>query len=273
MDKLLFGTAGVPESSKKKTTPSGVEKIAELGLGCMELEFVHGVRMNDETAGLVNSIQQELGVALSVHAPYYINLNSLEEEKRKSSVERVVNSAIVGKKCGADRVTFHPAFYHEMSSEECLKNVKPELEKILSQIPQGIRIDLETTGKLSAFGTVEEILALCNELPGLSICVDFSHLYARSLGEFNHYKNFATVIEKLGKQLPGYLKDVHFHVSGINFGKKGELNHLPLEESGLNWKDLVKVFSDYQLAGLIICESPILEKDALLLQNYYRSIC
>jgi len=272
MEKLLFGTAGVPESSKKKDTSSGIEMLAELGLGCMELEFVHGVKMGDETAEKVKITQERQKIALSVHAPYYINLNSLEEDKRKSSIERVVQSAIVGKKCGADRVTFHPAFYHDMSSKECSYNVKKELETLLSLCPKEIRIDLETTGKLSAFGTVEEILLLCEELPGLSLCVDFAHVYSRSLGETNGYKAFSEIIENIEKHLPGYSKNVHFHVSGINFGKKGELNHLPLEESGFNWKDLMKVFRDYHLAGLVICESPILEKDALLMQNYYRSI-
>ncbi len=271
MDKLHFSTAGVPSSSKNNSTVSGIKRVAELKLDGMELEFVYGVRMGLATAERVNKISLENNIRLSVHAPYYINLNSKEEHKIIKSVERIVKSTEIGNACGADRVTFHPAFYHD-DETRCYDNVLKGLHQVMKNSRAEVKLCPETTGKLSAFGTLSELLRLTDDLPGLGLCVDFAHIYARSLGKINSYKGFEKIIEKIYKKLPDYVNDVYFHVSGIEYGKKGELKHLPLEESNFNWRELLQVFRYFDLKGIVICESPIQEQDALKLKHYYRSL-
>lgn len=111
-DRLLFGTAGVPNSTSKKNNPiDGVKRIHELGLDCMQLEFAHGVRMKEEVSSGLRKISYELGVPLTSHGPYYINLNAREQDKIDSSVERIIQTAKISDLCGAESMTFHAAFY------------------------------------------------------------------------------------------------------------------------------------------------------------------
>ena len=130
----------------------------------------------------------------------------------------------------------------------------------------------EITGKHSAFGTVEEILNLCTELEGLAPCLDFAHWHART-GIFNSYQEFASILQQIKERLGrAALDDIHIHLSGIKYGGKGEIKHLNLKESDLQYIELLKALRDYDVKGLAICESPNLEDDALLLQATYNSL-
>jgi len=272
MDKLLFGTAGVPLCTKKQETISGIIEVYKLKLDCMELEFVNGVKMGSTTANLVRKKKEEVGISLSVHAPYYINLNSKDEQKKQASIYRIIQSVEIGKKCGADRVTFHPAFYSGDNPKTCFKNVVSSFETILKSVGNDIKIAPETAGKVSSFGSLEELLALCREFPDLSICLDFAHLYARTCGDINSFGRFVSILEKVEKNIPGYLNDIYVHVSGIEYGLKGETRHLSFADSHFNWKDLLQAFEYLKVKGLVICESPNLENDALMIQEYYRGV-
>jgi deoxyribonuclease-4 len=127
-------------------------------------------------------------------------------------------------------------------------------------------------GKPSEFGTIEEVLNLCTELEGVGICMDFAHWHARA-GESNSYPEFASILEQIKQRLGDQaLDDMHIHVSGIAYGKKGEIKHLNLKESDLQYKELLQALKDYETRGLVICESPNLEQDALLLQETYHSL-
>src|SRR3990170_4481770 len=108
---MLCGTAGVPISSRARDTASGIARIKELGLGCMEIEFVRGVKMGENTAGEVKKVGEKEKVALSVHAPYFINLNSNEKGKVVASAQRITDSARIGALCGARDIVFHAAYY------------------------------------------------------------------------------------------------------------------------------------------------------------------
>ncbi|NPE27563.1 TIM barrel protein [Methanococcoides sp. SA1] len=273
MKQLLFGTAGAPLSSKKKGSLDGIRRIAELGLGCMELEFVRGVRMKEETAGTIRQAAEEENVALSVHAPYYINLNSAEEEKITASIERIYQSARIGALCGASSIVFHPAYYQGNSSEKVMEKVTVLLEGLTSKlIDEGIDVVLrpETTGKATQFGDLEETLMMATAIEGVMPCIDFSHLHARSCGEYNTIEEFRGVLESVESALGREgLENMHCHVSGIAYGDKGEKNHLILQESDLNYTDLMAVFREFDVKGLVICESPNLEDDAMLLQDTF----
>ena len=130
----------------------------------------------------------------------------------------------------------------------------------------------EVAGKASQFGTIDEVLNLSAELEGVAPCIDFAHWHART-GEFNSYPEFASILlqvkERLGRAA---LDDMHIHVSGVRYGAKGEINHLNLEESDFRYVELLKALKDYDVGGIVICESPDLEGDALLLQATYNNL-
>ncbi|MDD4249762.1 MAG: TIM barrel protein [Methanosarcina sp.] len=274
-EKLFFGTAGVPRSAKASNSLAGIERVRELGLDCMELEFVQGVRMREKGAGKVLETAGRENVALSVHAPYYINLNSPEKEKLNASMERIYQAARIGSLCGAESIVLHAAFYQKSSKQTTYENVSKALRELTEQLRgEGIPAVLrpETMGKRSQFGTLEEVLALSEEIEGVMPCLDFSHMHARE-GKENSYPEFTAILSKvedaLGKE---GLANMHMHVSGIEYNKNGERKHLALKESDFNYPELLKALKEFKVRGRVICESPILEEDALLLKKNYSEI-
>ena len=271
---LLFGTAGVPLSTSEDSSLAAIDRIKALGLDCLEIEFVKGVRMGFDTARKVREKAAALGVRLSVHAPYFINLNSEDPGKRLSSQERLLNTARVGAACGAASVVFHAAFYGKDPAEKTYATVKKELGTIQSIVRTerlGITLRVETMGKRSQFGSLDEVLTLCREVDGLQPCLDFSHLYARE-GKVNSYMDFHRVLSKVARKLgPRALRDVHIHIAGIHYGDKGEIKHLNLEDADFRYDEWLQALRDLAVEGLVICESPNLEEDALMLKNLYEA--
>jgi deoxyribonuclease-4 len=270
---LLFGTAGTPGSSRGTDSISGIKRVHELGLGCMELEFVRGVKMGEKTARAVYDIAQQLGIRLSVHAPYYINLNA-EGETLETSKERILNSARIGHICGAKSVVIHAGFIQKQSREAVYEKIKKAIVEIKERLKsEGVDITLriETMGRGSQFGSLEEALAI-TEVGGVLPCIDFSHLHAVT-GKNNSREEFASILacveEKLGRR---GLDDMHIHVSGIEYSDKGEKNHLIFAESDFKYKELAQAFVEFDIKGMVICESPNLEEDALVLKREYEKI-
>ncbi len=275
MDGLLFGTAGTPRSTRNQTTVDGIERIAELGLDCMELEFVQGVRMGEGSARLVAGVASREGVRLSAHAPYFINLNAHEPEKIRASQDRILQAARIAALCGAESVTFHAAFYLGDPPGKTYNTVKKYLGEILNQLGQEnirVRLSPEVTGKASQFGTIDELLNLSAELEGVAPCIDFAHWHART-GKFNSYPEFTSILRQVEERLGrAALDDMHIHVSGVKYGGKGEISHLNLGESDLRYVELLSALKDYSVKGIVICESPNLEGDSMLLQATYNSL-
>jgi len=272
-ERLLFGTAGVPNSTVKKNNPvEGVKRIHELGLDCMQLEFAHGVRMKEEVSSALRKVSYELGVPLTSHGPYYINLNAREQDKIDSSVERIIQTAKISDLCGAESMTFHAAFYMKDSPYDVFDLVEKSLnviEERLSRLDIEIELRPELTGKTSQFGSLEELISLSKSVTSCKPCMDFSHLYART-GNVNDYKGFCETLETLKSELgANSLKEMHIHISGISSNSKGDLKHLNLEKSKFNWKDLMKALKDMDCRGYVICNSPNLEMDAAILKQFY----
>jgi deoxyribonuclease-4 len=277
MDDLYFGTAGVPLSTKKRSTIEGIKRVRELGLDAMELEFVQGVRMGEKLAEKVKKTAVENKVILTVHAPYFINLNSKDPEKVEASIRRIVESAKIGYLAGAQSVCFHPAYYHDDEPDKVYERVKSALLKVKEILDkEGIKITLrpETMGKINEFGTLEELLRLSQEVPGVEPLIDFAHLHARSFGKYNSFEEFINLFETIEKELGReYFEHVHFHVSGIEYDKKrGEKRHLVFEEADFNYEDLLRAFHHKGIRGVVICESPNLEEDALILKNTWKKL-
>lgn len=269
MGNLKIGTAGVPHSAKKPDTIEGIKRVKELGLDAMEIEFVRGVKMTRNLAEKVRETARKLGVSLTVHAPYYVNLASEEEEKCTASIKRVVDSAIIGDLCGAESVTFHPGYYGK-NPEVAREKIKRGILEIMKQL-KGCYITLspETTGKPSQFGSLEELLEMAKEMK-ISLCVDFAHLYARSLGEINDRKGFKGILKNIKNALGDKsLKSMHIHISGMEYSNKGEVKHLNFKESNFNYTGLVESLIEEEVEGILIVESPNLEEDALLFRDIY----
>jgi deoxyribonuclease-4 len=274
--KLLFGTGGVPVSAKSRSTEAGIERIAELGLGCMEIEFVHGVRMSPQVAVAVGELAMRKKVVLTAHGPYFINLNAVEPQKVHMSKERILQTARIAALFGARSITFHAAFYLKSTPAETYAVVKRHLEEVVNTLRREgneVTISPEVTGKPSQFGTLEEMLQLSNEIEGVAFCLDFSHWHART-GKANSYHEFLDILDQIERKLGRQgLDNMHIHLSGIAYGNKGEIKHLMLPDSDFKYAELLKALKERQAKGVVICESvPDLEKDALLLQQTYRSL-
>lgn len=272
MEHLLFGTAGTPLSSKGNDSLSGIQRIHELGLGCMELEFVRGVKMGERTARKIGEAAKKLDIRLSAHAPYYINLNSDGETLAKSK-ERILNSARIGSLCGAQSVVIHAGFCQKDTPSAVYEKIKKQLIEITGQLElEGVEITLriETMGRNSQFGNLEEVLEI-TEVKGVLPCIDFSHLHALT-GKNNSREEFGFILgrveDRLGRE---GLDNMHIHVSGIEYSEKGEKRHLVFAESDFKYRELAGAFSDFDIKGMVISESPNLEEDALSLKMEYDS--
>lgn len=272
---LLFGPAGVPLSSPSRNTVTGIEQVNKLGLGCMEVEFVQGVKMSEKGALEVGKVASGRQVGLSAHGPYFINLNAGEEKKLIASRERIYQTAHIASLFGGTGIVFHAAFYLKESPERVYEKVKKNLALVIDRlIKEGKNIWLfpETTGKIAQFGSLEEVLRLSQELEWVAPCIDFAHLHART-GKLNSYREFCQMLEQVGEKLGGErLKKLHIHVSGIEYGKQGEKKHFNLRYSDFRFDELLQALKEYRVGGLVISESPNREEDALLLKQTYEKL-
>lgn len=277
MDRIYFGTAGVPHSTPKPSTVNGVQQCKDLGLGAMELEFVQRAQMKPEMRAQVAEAQKTTGILLSAHAPYYVNLNAVEPEKLDASRERILKTAEIANDCGGISVVFHPAFYLKSTPREAFETVRKQIELMIAELDRAnnpITLRPETMGKPSQFGSLEECVELSKIFPGRVLpCVDFSHLHARVAGALNTYDEFIAELKLVQKQLgENALKQLHCHVSGIEYSGKGERRHLVFSEADFDYEALMKALVDKGCGGVVICESPSLEEDTLILQKAYDSL-
>jgi deoxyribonuclease IV len=212
------GLGGVKDAEKN------LEEFYRLGFRACEVAFTYGVYIKkDEDAIRIGKRAKQLDIQLSIHAPYWINLNSSEEEKIKASKKRILESCRIGELLGAKYVVFHPGYYGKKTEEETYEKIKNQIidmQNFIKNEKWKIQLAPETTGKVNVFGKEEELLRLVKDT-GCFFTLDFSHLLARSRGKMS-YKE---MIEKVKK-----FNVLHCHFSGIEWGEKGEKNHKPLEK-------------------------------------------
>ncbi len=276
LSRLSFGTAGIPLSAKAERTEEGIKQVRKLGLDALELEFVRQVYIKKDEAPQIAKIAKQEGTLLTCHAPYFINLSTQEKKKLYASIGYIYNSAKIAALCGAYSVTFHAAYYMQEKPEKVFASVKEHVRHILKKLEdEGLKIWLrpETTGRVSQFGSLQELLKLSQELEYVMPCIDFSHLHARTNGKFNSYEEFSSILAEVEKALgKEALQNMHIHVSGIAYGEKGEKHHLNLQDSDINFRELCKAWRDFKIKGIVISESPNIEGDALLLQKTFKEI-
>jgi deoxyribonuclease-4 len=278
-DPLRFGTVGAPQTTPGSGTPLAIRHIRDLGLDHLEIAWVQSVRVSDDTCAAIKAAGEQYGVSLSIHAPYYINLNSQTEELMGKSDERLLAAARKGCLAGAKDIVFHPGSYHAKAPEEVYPRCKTQLAGLVKRLrDEGVDVILrpETMGKGAMFGNLEETLRLSADIPGVLPAIDWAHLHARTgNGSFNSYEEFAAALEMVKKYLgDDGLKRMHAHMSGIEWGPKGEREHLPLNEADFRYRELLQAFVDYGVEGTVGVEAPIPfhTADALMLQATYRRL-
>ena len=278
MLSFRFGTVGSPISTPKKPGGSvgATLHTAELGLGALELGWVRSVRVSEKTCAAIKAAGEEADVLLSVHAPYYINLNADEDEWPKSR-KRLMDAAHFGNLAGATEIIFHPGSYFERPPEEVLPVAIKRLAACAEELaaagnPATLRP--ETMGKGAMLGSLEDTLAMSQAIEGVEPCLDFAHLHARpGDGTMNSYAEWCGVFEAYGKALGDKaLKRLSCHLSGIEYTEKGEQNHLPIRESDFDLEALFKALHEFGCGGRILCESPVMEEDALYFQETWMQI-
>lgn len=264
-----FGTVGSPKSTPKKPGGSvgGVLHSAELGLSSLELGWVRSVRVSEKTCALIKSTAEENGVSISVHAPYFINLNADDEEWPKSR-KRLMDAAYYGNLAGATDIVFHPGSYFQHPPEEVLPIAIQRLQNCIEELRAGkneVILRPEIMGKSAMLGSLDDTLKMSQAMEGVQPCLDVAHLFARpGDGSVNSYVHWTQTLEDYGNALgEKSLKNLHIHISGIDYGEKGEKEHLPLDESEFDYEAFLKALNDFDCQGRILCESPILEEDAL----------
>ena len=278
-DPIRFGTVGAPQGTPKSGTPAAIEYARALGFDHLELAWVQSVRISDEACAVINEAHTKYHISLSVHAPYYINLNSQTAELMARSDERLLNAARRGALAGAIDIIFHPGSYHEQPPEKVYERAKQQLLEITGKLhEEGCTAILrpETMGKTAMFGSLDEVIQLSRDIPGVLPCLDFAHLHARTgNGTFNTYDEFMAALKAVEKGLGRYgLEHLHIHLSGIEYNAKGERHHLPLNEADINYKMLLQALIDCDARGVIAAEAPepFHVADALTMQATYRRL-
>lgn len=273
-----FGTVGSPIKTPKKPGGSVGATIytRELGMGALELGWVRSVRVSESTCEKIKQAGAEHDVLLSVHAPYYINLNADEEEWPKSR-KRLMDAAHYGNLAGATEIIFHPGSYFGNPPDEVLPTAIKRLSGCVEELRAAgnpVTLRPETMGKSAMLGSLEDTLEMSKAIEGVQPCLDFAHLHARTGdGSVNSYDEWCQIFEKYASVLgKASLKDLSCHLSGIDYTEKGEQSHLPMEESDFDLHALFKALHKFGCAGRLLCESPVMEEDALLFQKTWIEI-
>jgi deoxyribonuclease-4 len=243
MQKIILGPAGTGGDSLK-----GIQTIHDKGLNAVEIEFTYGVRMSNELAKKCGETAKRLNMHLSVHAPYYVNLASLDKKKIEASKKRILESCERGNWLGAEHIVFHPGFYGKYSKEECYQIIKKAIAEMQNEIRKRkwkVKLAPETTGKASQFGDLDELLRLKRET-GCDLCIDFAHMKART-GK----RDYREIFEKLEKS---GIKSIHAHFSGIEYTAKGERRHILTPEKEI--PELLMWIKKSKIDAVIINESP-----------------
>ncbi len=259
---IRFGPAGL---GSVKDAVETLKDFHSRELKACEIAFTYGVYIKESQTKEIEEIKKtakELDIKLSIHAPYWVNLNSAEKKKIEDTKKRILDCCKISERLGVEVVVFHPGYYGKMDKEKTFHNIKEAIIDMQKQVRESkwkVKLAPETMGKVNVFGDIDEILRLVKEAD-CSFCIDFAHLIARSQGKmkyeemYNYVKNFTSL---------------HCHFSGINYGEKGEKNHIVTPEKEI--KELLsKLPKNKDIT--IINESPDMIKDSVRMLNVWKKI-
>lgn len=280
---IKFGPSGGGDLFAKQGFKRSVEApafIKKLELDCYEYSFGQGVRMSAETAKEIGTAFKKEGIEISVHAPYYINLATEEEEKAEKNVNYITSSLEMLNLLSGNRCVFHPGAVMNRDRRTCfeilLKRAGSLLEILYERNLNGNKLCVETMGKKNQIGTVSEIIEVCKMDKMLYPCVDFGHINAREGGILKQKSDFCRLLDELLEGL-GFEKvdAMHVHFSKIQFTAMGEVRHLTFADNifGPSFEPLAEALAEFKLSPYIICESAGTQaEDAQYMKNYYKSI-
>jgi deoxyribonuclease-4 len=265
---IYVGPGGAPISSKDRSTIAGIEECAKLGLNAMEVEFVRGVKMSPALAEETGKLAAEKGVRLSVHAPYYINLLSVKAQIVKASIQRIVDSLDRGERMGADAVAVHAAYLGELSSEQATEAMKEKTSQILSVLEKKgiskIKLGYETMAKKGQWGSLEEIVEIHKQHKKRVVpYLDWGHLYCRGGGSVD-YEGILKTMKSLK------LDHINSHFNCVKFSDASKAYvdvHAPVATKHPDFAPLAKLLARSRADITLICETPLLEEDALRLKE------
>ena len=276
-----FGPAGNAESFPYKSSAEAPHWLAGLGLDCYEYQCGKGVRVKEDTAVALGRQAQEHGIALSLHAPYFINLANPDPESQEKTIGYITSSCLVADQMGATRVVIHSGALMKRTREEAMNIALPFLKEIVAVCQdQGfghITLCPETMGKINQLGDLDEVLRLCQVHESLIPCVDFGHLYARSLGKDEGAEAVERMLSRMESELgTDRASRFHSHFSHIEFTPNGgEKCHRTFDDDGgygPAWEPLAQAVAERGWSPTFICESAGTQaEDALTMKRIYQS--
>ena len=284
MSKALFGPGGNSLSffaDGKKSTAEAPEWVKQFGLDAYEYEAGRGVSGKPETFALIGENAKNAGIKLSIHAPYFISLSSVEEEKRKNSSKYILDSAAALKAMGGETIVIHPGSCAKIGRDEASRLAKPALAYAIERLAEnnlyGFKLGIETMGKINQFGTLDEVIDMCSVDKTVVPVVDFGHMNARELGGvFVTADDYKRVFDKIAEGVsPDAAQNLHCHFSKIEYTKGGEKKHLTFEDTqfGPEFEPLMQAIFSLGVTPTIICESDgTMAEDALQMKNYYTGL-
>ena len=281
-DTPRFGTAGLADSyAVKKFDPTAIAAYtAGFGLTAFEYQCGRGVRLAHDKAAALGVACAAQGIALSVHAPYYISMSSLEEDKRLHSIDYLLQSCALVKALGGRRVIFHSGSCGKQSREEALEKALDTMERAVKACDEAGYGDCilcpETMGKVNQLGTLDEVLARCAVDKRITPCIDFGHLNARDQGCIRTKADYAAILDRMADALQDErAAQFHAHFSKIQYTTGGEKCHLTFADTvyGPEFEPLMELCYERGLSPVIICESAGTQaEDARTMMQYYQSL-
>ena len=276
-----FGPAGISDSFAAqgyKTSLDIPAYTAGMGLDAFEYQCGHGVRLAEDKARQMAALAAEKGIVFSVHAPYYISMSSLDEEKRLGSIRYLLQSAQLCRALGGRRIIFHPGSCGKQSRAAALEKALDTLRRGVEALDEAGYGDMtlcpETLGKIGQLGDLDEVLALCGVDERIVPCIDFGHLNARTLGGIRSKADYAAILDRMGEALGDErARKFHVHFSRIEFSAGGEKRHWTFAETqyGPEPAPLMELLAERRLAPVVICESAGTQaEDARTMGQIYR---
>jgi len=273
---LLFGTAGIPLSTPQRNMLNGLRQVRALGLDALEIEFVRAIHISPEKAPLVKEEAKKQNVTLTCHGQYWVNLNARDQTTLQQSVQRILEASRRAAQAGAGSICYHLAYYLKEDKDKVYLKLKDRVKSIVKRLQdEGNRIWLrpETGGKIHQFGGIDELIRLSQDVEQVLPCIDWAHHYARSRGEVNTYSQFAEILQKMESSLGREaLDNMHMHLEGIEFTQVGERNHVNVAECPFRYQEVLRALKEFKVKGVLICESPNIEEDALKFKEEYQKI-
>ena len=283
MNQACFGPAGNPDSfyaSGRKASVEMPEWLAGIGLNAYEYQLTRGVNVGEATARAIGAKAVEFGIAMSIHAPYYISLATEDENTAANTMNHFLKSLEAAQWLGADRISFHMGGIGKLSRKDAFDLAKRRLEKVLEEADKrgltGPKLAAETHGKVNQLGTVAEIVEVCKLSRQMTPLIDFAHLYAVAGGGYSEPSDYKCVFETIAAELgDDTARNLHIHFSSIEFSKGGEKRHWSFRDEmfGPPYQPLIQLIVDEGLTPRIICESAGTQsEDAKTMQEFYLTL-